>query len=286
MRPDPSGSRFEVAVPGGVIVAQRAGVGDPALLLHGGPGLSEHLDELAGELRRARLSTVRFQQRGVSPSTLAGPFDVTRHVADAIAVLDVAGIERAWLIGHSWGGYLALQIASRHPQRALGVLAIGTLGAVGDGGAEALGPNLLARVSEEARAEYATIEAREDAGTATDAESLRGIELLWPAYFADPASAPPPPDDLAVSLACNQQTAASIAPDAERLATSLAGCMVPTVFVHGDRDPIDADASARATAAVMPNAQVVTVPGVGHFPWLERPGCVADALIDLVALSI
>jgi proline iminopeptidase len=286
MRPDPSGSRFEVAVPGGVIVAQRAGVGDPALLLHGGPGLSEHLDELADELRRARLSTVRFQQRGVAPSTLAGPFDVTRHVADAIAVLDVAGIERAWLIGHSWGGYLALQIASRHPQRALGVLAIGTLGAVGDGGAEALGPNLLARVSEEARAEYATIEAREDAGTATDAESLRGIELLWPAYFADPASAPPPPDDLAVSLACNQQTAASIAPDAERLATSLAGCMVPTVFVHGDRDPIDPDASARATAAVMPNAQVVTVPGVGHFPWLERPGCVADALIDLVALSI
>src|SRR5689334_16048724 len=152
MRPDPTGSRFEAAVPGGAIVAQRAGVGDPALLLHGGPGLSEHLDELAEELRRARLSTVRFQQRGVAPSTREGPFDVARHVADAIAVLDVAGIERAWLIGHSWGGYLALQIASRHPERALGILAIGSLGGVGDGGAESLGPNLLAKVSEEARA--------------------------------------------------------------------------------------------------------------------------------------
>jgi proline iminopeptidase len=201
MRPDPSGSGFQVAVPGGVIAAQRAGVGDPALLLHGGPGLSEHLDELADELRRARLSTVRFQQRGVAPSTLEGPFDVERHVADAIAVLDVAGIERAWLIGHSWGGYLALQIASRHPQRALGVLAIATLGAVGDGGVSSLQSNLLAKVPEEARAEYAAIEAREDAGTATVAESLRGIVLLWPAYFADPATAPPPPDDLALSPA-------------------------------------------------------------------------------------
>jgi pimeloyl-ACP methyl ester carboxylesterase len=286
MRPDPTGSRFEAAVPGGAIVAQRAGVGDPALLLHGGPGMSEYLDELAGELRRARLSTVRFQQRGVAPSTLAGPFDVARQVADAIAVLDVAGIERAWLIGHSWGGYLALQIASRHPERALGILAIGSLGAVGDGGAGSLGRNLLARVSEQAATEYAAIEAREEAGEATDAESLYGFSLLWPAYFADPAAAAPMPDDLTLSVACNTQAAASIPADADRLAEALAGCTVPTVFVHGDRDPLDLDASARATAAVMPNAQLVTVPGVGHFPWLERPGCVADALIELVALSI
>ena len=58
------------------------------------------------------------------------------------------------------------------------------------------------------------------------------------------------------------------------------------MFLHGELDPIDIDASARATAAAMPNAEVAAVPGVGHFPWLERPGCVADALIQLVALSI
>ena len=286
MRPDPTGTRFEVAVPGGAIVAQRAGVGDPALLLHGGPGMSEYLDELADELRRARLSTVRFQQRGVAPSTLSGPFDVARQVADAIAVLDVAGLERAWLIGHSWGGYLALQIASHHPERALGILAIGALGGIGDGGVATLGPNLFAKVLEAARAEVAAIEEREEAGTATDAESLRGLELLWPAYFADPAAAPPMPDDLTLSLACNAETFASLPPDADRLAAALATCPVPAVFLHGELDPLDIDVSARATAAAMPNAQVVAVPGVGHFPWLERPGCVADALIQLVALSI
>jgi proline iminopeptidase len=286
MRPDPSGSRFEVAVPGGVIAAQRAGVGDPALLLHGGPGLSEHLDELADELRRARLATVRFQQRGISPSTAEGPFDVARHVADAIAVLDVAGIERAWLIGHSWGGYLALQIASRHPQRILGILAIGTLGGIGDGGAGTLGPNLLAKLDDAARSECEAIDAKDGAGEATDADFVRAMELLWPAYFADPAAAPPMPADLAASVACNNGAMASIGPDAERLASALAACTVPTVFLHGEDDPIDIDASARATAEVMPQAEVVAVPGVGHFPWLERPGCVADALIELVALSI
>jgi len=286
MRPDPSGSRFEVAVPGGVIAAQRAGVGDPALLLHGGPGLSEHLDELADELRRARLATVRFQQRGIGPSTLEGPFDVARHVADAIAVLDVGGIERAWLIGHSWGGYLALQIASRHPQRVLGILAIGTLGGIGDGGAATLGPNLLAKLDDAARRECEALDARDAAGEATDADYVRAMELLWPAYFADPATAPPVPADLAASAACNAGTMASIGADAERLATALAACPVPTVFLHGEEDPIDIDATARATAEVMPQAEVVAIPGVGHFPWLERPGCVADALIELVALSI
>jgi proline iminopeptidase len=286
MRPDPSGSWFEVAVPGGVIAAQRAGVGDPALLLHGGPGLSEHLDELADELRRARLATVRFQQRGIAPSTGEGPFDVARHVADAIAVLDLAGIERAWLIGHSWGGYLALQIASRHPQRILGILAIGTLGGIGDGGAGTLGPNLLAKLGDDARRECEALDAREAAGEATDADVLRAMELVWPAYFADPASAPPMPRDLAVSAACNAQTIASIGADAERLAAALATCTVPTVFLHGEDDPIEIDASAQATAEVMPRAEVVALAGVGHFPWLERPGCVADALIQLVALSI
>ncbi len=286
MRIEPDATPFTAPVPGGVIAAQRSGIGDPALLLHGGPGVSETLDELADELRRAGLTTIRFQQRGLAPSTVDGPFDVERQVADAIAVLDIAAVERAWLVGHSWGGYLALQVASRHPERVMGILAIGTLGGVGDGGGAGLGPNLLARLGAEAHAEYAEIEAREEAGTATDADSLRGFELLWPAYFGDPATAPPFPADLTLSAACNDQTCASIAPDAERLTQALTVSAVPAVFLHGELDPIEIASSARATAAVMPRAEVVALPGVGHFPWLERPGTAADALMRLVALAI
>jgi pimeloyl-ACP methyl ester carboxylesterase len=276
---------FQVPVPGGVIAGLRSGVRDPTLLLHGGPGLSEHLGELAAEVRQAGLATFRFQQRGIPPSTVEGPFTVDRHVADAIAVLDFSGIQRAWVVGHSWGGYLALQLASRYPERIMGVLAVGTLGGVGDGGGSSLGPNLLARLDDTARAEFHAIEEREDAGTASYAESVRGLELVWPAYFADPTSAPALPADIVLSNACGEETIASIEPDAERLARSLATCPVPTVFLHGKRDPLELEASARATAAVMPRAEVIELDGVGHFPWLERPGIAAQALVNLVALA-
>ncbi|MDX6376631.1 MAG: hypothetical protein QOE98_934 [Gaiellaceae bacterium] len=286
MRADPGETPFEVTVPGGVIAGLRAGVGDPALLLHGGPGLSEHLGELADELRHAGLATSRFQQRGIAPSTVEGPFDVDRHVADAIAVLDFSGLQRVWVVGHSWGGYLALQLASRYPERIMGVLAIGTLGGVGDGGASSLGPNLLARIDDAGRAESAEIEQREEAGTASYADEVRSLELVWPAYFGDPAAAPPLPADIAISAACGEEAVASIEPDAERLERSLATCPVPIVFLHGDLDPLELEASARATAAVMPRAEVIELAGVGHFPWLERPGSAADALVKLVALAI
>lgn len=286
MRANPGEAPFEVPVPGGVIAGLRAGVGDPTLLLHGGPGLSDHLGELADELRQAGLATVRFQQRGIPPSTVEGPFHIDRHVADALAVLDVSGIQRAWVVGHSWGGYLALQLASRYPERIMGILAIGTLGGVGDGGGSALGPNLLARVADAARAEFAEIEQREEAGTASDADLVRGLELVWPAYFGDPVAAPPMPVDIALSAACGEEALASVQPDAERLERALARCQVPTIFLHGELDPLELDASARATAAVMPRAEVIGLPGVGHFPWLERPGTAADALVNLVTLAI
>jgi pimeloyl-ACP methyl ester carboxylesterase len=286
MRIDPGATSLEVPVPGGAIAAQRSGIGDAALLLHGGPGMSEYLDELADELRRAGLATIRFQQRGVPPSTTEGPFDVERQVADAMAVLDVLGIERAWVVGHSWGGYLALQMASRHQERIMGILAIGSLGGIGDGGAGALGPNLVARLDEDDRAAYAEVEALEAAGTATGDDLVRGLKLLWPAYFGDPVAAPAFPSDLVLSGPANEGAIASIEPDAERLARALATCPVPTVFLHGELDPLEIAVSARATAAVMPRAEVVALPGVGHFPWLERPGAAADALMRLVALAI
>ena len=78
---------------------------------------------------------------------------------------------------------------------------------------------------------------------------------------------------------------ASVEPDADRLAAALATSDVPAVFLHGTRDPIDLDASARATADAMPRAEVIALGGIGHFPWLERPGCAADALARLFVLA-
>jgi len=98
--------RLTVAVPGGEIFATRRGAGPAAIFLHGGPGVgAESIIGLVEELD-GLVNGVLPQQRGLFPSTLEGPRDVETHVADEIALLDHLGWERAWLIGHSWGGHL------------------------------------------------------------------------------------------------------------------------------------------------------------------------------------
>ena len=114
MRQSTAVERFEVSSDGATLVGERSGSGPPALLLHGGPGLSDYLAPLAQELD-AVCATIRYTQRGLPPSSTEGPFSVDDHVADAIAVLDGLGLERAWVMGHSWGGHLALHIAVSAP---------------------------------------------------------------------------------------------------------------------------------------------------------------------------
>src|SRR5436190_7076579 len=112
---------------------ERTGSGPPALLLHGGPGLSDYLDDLA-ELLGDRLECVRYTQRGVSPAPVDGPYTVAQHLADATLVLDEAGVANAIVIGHSWGGYLAAQLVAAHRSRVVALVSIDGVGLVGDGG--------------------------------------------------------------------------------------------------------------------------------------------------------
>ena len=105
---------FEVRVGGGSLVGCAAAEGAPALLLHGGPAIPDYMGACAFELK-GLFATIRYTQRGVPPSTVGAPYSVESHMDDALAVLDALGHERAWAIGHSWGGHLALPCSSRTP---------------------------------------------------------------------------------------------------------------------------------------------------------------------------
>ena len=273
---------FRADVAGGSIVGRRSDEsGPPALLLHGGPSLSDYLDSLASELDGV-VTTARYQQRGQAPSLVDGPLDVDTHVADAVAVLDGLGWDRAWLVGHSWGGHLAMHAAVSHPERLLGLVVLDALGAVGDGGTSALGPNLTAALSEAERARVEELDALDDRGQASEAEKLEMMRLIWPYYFGDPASAPPmPPFRFHVSGAT---TWASIAEHFARrtLELGLPALTMPVVITHGDRSPIPL-VEAERTAALIPHAQLVIHVGRGHWPWLEEPGFVRGLIAGFVA---
>ena len=272
---------FVASTPDGPIAGHAGGSGAPVLLLHGGPAMTDYMDLLGPELDGWRW--VRYQQRGVAPSAVTGPFTVERHVADALAVLDALGIGRTVVLGHSWGGHLALHFAAAHPGRVAGLVIVDPLGAVGDGGLKEMAQQLRSRLSPAATARLAEVDARLGRPDAADADALESLTLLWPGYFAVPAEAPPVPPGMQISLAAYAGTFASAA---EHLASGfgekLGGVRAPAVFVLGERSPMPVS-QGEQTAALLPSAEVHVIPGAGHLPWHEQPGCVAAALATVRA---
>jgi len=154
---------------------------------------------------------------------------------------------------------------------------IDTLGAVPDGGAAALGERLTQRVPAAEAARAIELDERAIAGEATEEESRESLRLLWPGYFADPASAPAMPD-MSISVDCYAGTLASIEDHFNRgtLQRGLPGSAVPALFLAGRESPIPFVESERS-ARLMPRGRVEILDGCGHFPWLEQPGCVLAA---------
>jgi pimeloyl-ACP methyl ester carboxylesterase len=199
---------FRALVPEGSITGWQAGNGPPVLILHGGPGLSDYTEPLAAELTDA-FRVIRYQQRGLAPSVTAGPFGIEQHVADAIAVLDASGADRAYVIGHSWGGHLAMHLAVRHPGRVAGLVIVDPLGAVPDGGLADMERNLTDRIQPELAARARELDERAMAGQGTAEDALESLAIVWPGYFSVPQAAPPMPP-LRISAECYAATFASI----------------------------------------------------------------------------
>jgi pimeloyl-ACP methyl ester carboxylesterase len=266
---------FELPVEGGALRGERSGAGVAALLLHGGAAVPDYMRECAERLD-GLFATIRYTQRGTPPSEAAPPYTIEAHAVDALAVLDAFGIGRAWAIGHSWGGHLALHLLVAHPQRLLGVLCIDALGADGRifGEFEA---NLKRGLAAEETARVAEIEARRRAGAVTEAELVERFAIVWPQFFARPEEAAPAPARAGVQASVEVTRPLGEHLDRRTLSRGLPGAQLPALFVHGEDDPLPVRSSTE-TAALIRHARVATIPNCGHFPWLEQPQAFRGAI--------
>lgn len=103
--------------------------GPAVLLLHGFPQGPEAWREIAPHLHAAGLRTLVPAQRGYSPGARPEGRSsyVQREVAlDALACLDAAGVQRAHVVGHDWGGTVAWALGAHWPQRVRTLTALST----------------------------------------------------------------------------------------------------------------------------------------------------------------
>ncbi len=105
-----------ISINGAELAFTVQGDGEPVVLIHG--GLAEAFVPLHTSpelIRHNRL--IDYARRGYNGSMLSTPADIPGHAADCRVLLDRLGIAQAHIVGHSFGGNVALQLALDAPER-------------------------------------------------------------------------------------------------------------------------------------------------------------------------
>jgi pimeloyl-ACP methyl ester carboxylesterase len=255
------GHSFEIAGPAGKLAASRSGTaggGLPVVLVHG-INMDRHVwDALAERLGTGR-ETLTIDLRGHGESVMTGPFDAASYADDVLAVMDAAGVERAHLVGTSFGGAVAATVASRAPERVASVAAIGS--AVSVAGAVDI---------------EAGIAAMREVGPA---DFFRGF--MGQASFAPGTD--PELIERAVAAATRPERDVELIADVVRTAFSadasdaVAAVKAPALVITGEHDMTCPVAAGEALAAAL-GTELHVLPGRGHMAVVEDPDTVASVL--------
>ena len=236
----------------------------PLVLLHAFPLDSRMFDAVRDALAaKARLLTPDLRGFGTGPA-LGDPLpepDLGLLADDVLAELDGLGIDRAILGGVSMGGYVAMAVLRRHPERVAGLLLVDTRSGADDAAA------LDRRRSAAERADSGNIASGSDAVAPLLADGTASAVRDRLAVIAGGVPA------ATVGWA---QRAMAARPDSTEL---LASTSVPVLVVVGEKDAITPPAAARQMAAAAPEAELVELPGVGHLSPAEDPVGFADAVL-------
>ncbi|WP_028922550.1 alpha/beta fold hydrolase [Pseudonocardia acaciae] len=255
--------------------ATAAGTGRPLILCHGGPGLWDMFGEVAAALA-GRRRVIRWDQRGCGRSQRRGPYELARTLRDLDAVRRHFGLERAAVLGHSWGATVALRYALEHPDR---VSALGYVAGTGLG--RDWHPEYKRNLAERLGDRLEVLDA------STDAEDREKAVLQWTADFADQARATEYAERMAdpwfeINHECNAALGAEArlaSRDEDELLAACRGLAVPTLIVEGALD-IRPNWAVDSLHRALPSVTRVTLPDVGHVPWLEAPEAFYAALLS------
>lgn len=240
----------------------------PVLVLLHGFGASLHTWQPWAQALQDDFRVISLDQpgAGLSPPDIQADYTDARGVQLLLSLLDERGIARATLVGHSIGGRLAFRFAAAHPQRVDKLVLLAPDGFASPGFEYGRTPDVpavagLVRYSlPRALVRQGLKPAYGDPARLTEATVTRYHDLL----LAPGARA-----------ALLQRLAQVLPTDPT---ATLQAVQAPTLLVWGERDQMIPVANARDFLRVMRNAQLVTVPGVGHLPQEEDPAAALPAL--------
>lgn len=236
----------------------------PAVFFHTGGGgdgtmwrTAGYVDGLLG--RRHLLFDHRGHGRSDKPEDLEA-HRIDEYIADVIAVLDQAGVDRASMVGYSDGARLIYALAARHPERVLAVVGIGGVGLPSD--------------TNDYRLEIAT--GVRQTGVRTYVERMSADET-------DPA-----PEWLIENLAATSSEMFALElegwADASTEGDDFPRIMAPTLILCGERE--NTDGAAEIAADALPRGEAVVMPGFGHLQAFWRTDVTVPIISDFLARHV
>jgi proline iminopeptidase len=287
---EPAPRDGHLPVEGAMLSYRDVGQGLPVIVLHGGPGFDHRyllpdLDRLSDAFR-----LIYYDQRGRGQSAWNGPpapASLQIEMDDLERVRQHFQLERAALLGHSWGGLLAMEYAIRHPERVSRLLLLNTCPASYD--------------------DFALFERQLAVRDPQDAERMRdldsdprmaegdlGTRAAYYRLYFKPTVRPPELLDrliahlqvgwtresvLSARVSTGRLFPETVAKPGYDLLPALAQLRIPTLILHGDYDFIPLPCADRIAKAI-PGAHLVVVRNCGHFSYMERPDEVRQALVE------
>ena len=204
--------------------------------------------------------------RRALPSThpLRGAYTLEKHTRDLVGVMDEFGVERAAIVGISVGGLIALQAASRHPERVRALVLCDTAARIG---------------TEEGWNER--IEAIRQEGLAALAPSIAARWFAPSFPTEEPATFRGHVNMLGRSAAEGYLGTCAMLRDTD-LGGSLGSIRCPALVVTGDHDVATPPVMGRALAAVLEHGRFAPIADAGHLPCVEQPEALAGLIRDFL----
>ncbi len=259
------------------------GQGYPLLLMHGGPGL-DHTSLLPLEPLADQFTLIFYDHRcnGRSEGAETTSMTMENLTADVDTLRQVLGFEKWAVLGHSFGGNVALEYALRHPNNLTRLVLMDTGG--DQWWVNTNAPRLLGKrgFSEE------TVRAarRFYNGAITTDEFIDVFMLFQDAYNYD-NSLFPIPEDIPPELMPKFRPEALIFGYSQTLQgwsvmDRLKEIMVPTLVMAGRYDFLFPPEHQAILADRLPDARLELIERAGHNPHMEQPDPVFEALRDFL----
>jgi pimeloyl-ACP methyl ester carboxylesterase len=255
------------------VVTQCEAADEPIVLIHGLPGGAAQMTPLARALCNRGYRTVHYDRMGWGHSSArrCEPATVEQNALELVEMLDVMGIDRAHIVGYSYGGAVLQEVARMAPARIRSAVLLASVGPARTVARSGFIQSVLFSVPSMRWALSSRFTAMAAAGG------------TFEALFHPDAMPPQQVDAQLATLAQGRTVVTWINESAaarQDYRTLQPGYLraTPVLIIHGIDDQIVDIEVARDLRQSLPHARFEPVPGAGHGMVMTRPDTVADRI--------